>query len=275
MYGCSSTFPPLSDRPCWYRCTPVTSHSPTDELRGNMGLLCLTVAVLVEAAYAGLCLPGQRSFAHSCYQLLPHPMTWPEARPACKELGSSVAVPNSPAEHQFIWQMFRESISEGSLWTGCSGTSETNGFQPDEASKQCNYFDWAPGQPSRNSVSNVCIQMWSYLGGLYDDVSCSYGDHLYTICESVATSPPALCLEAGQDGHFASPCLAGYAFKEFPTLSAMECGSACHQHPNCRSINLLWGDSQGKKICQLNNISSDLAPAWARLQTDNCTYFSI
>ena len=86
-----------------------------------MELVWQCLAFTVTFVQARECKLGRERFGNSCYQLLNGSMIWQEASQACSDtcLGGGLAVPDSLDEHLFIWNMFKETGQDWSLWTGC------------------------------------------------------------------------------------------------------------------------------------------------------------
>ncbi len=174
--------------------------------------LLLTSLVCVYAVES--CQPGQERFGSSCYELLTGTKTWQTARDECSAMGGEMTRPETPDEHEYIWKIFADIITEGELWIGCE-ENKTDGrwMQARIGDYECVYLNWAENQPSMHA-DEYCVEMRRQFSGKLNDRLC---DSLnYVICEFNATpttkqphrasvNPLLFCLEAGTDGYFRSP----------------------------------------------------------------------
>ncbi|XP_038068732.1 alpha-N-acetylgalactosamine-specific lectin-like [Patiria miniata] len=230
-------------------------------------------AIVCACFYAEACKPGQQRFGGSCYQLLNESMTWDQGDAACSEMGAVLAVPDSLEEHQFIWEMFTGIVTVGNLWIGCNDREEEGKWMKSSEGGECNFFDWAPAEPSGGYSHINCMHLWRYENGLMDDDVCSVPRSV--ICESPAplAMPTMSCLQRYTDTRSSSHCLTGHVMEEFSAKGVITCGSACRDEPRCRSFNLRRG-GPGELICQLNNITRNEADV-KNIRLDNgCKYFN-
>ena len=123
------------------------------------------IVIVVNAAWVGAvsCPAGQKQLGDSCYRLLNETMTWEEANQVCSDMGGGLAVPDSPEEHQFIWEMFTGSLQEGNVWTGCTDKEEEGKYV--HSGQQCHYLAWAPEEPKDDGQQN-CVILWRKYQGL-------------------------------------------------------------------------------------------------------------
>ncbi|XP_038066577.1 perlucin-like [Patiria miniata] len=242
-----------------------------------MKLLWLNAAIMCAYFHAEACQPGQQRFGGSCYQLLTERMTWNQGDAACSEMGAALAVPDSLEEHQFIWEMFTGNVTtKGNLWIGCNDSAEEGKWmRSGDEGGECNYFSWAPEQPSDGEgqpFAQDCIDLWRRLSGFMDDVKC--GNSLFVICESPVpfAVPTMSCLQRYADARSSSHCLNGHVMEDFSAEGVIACGSACRDKPRCRSFNLRRG-GPGEMICQLNNITRNEADVKNIRLDSGCKYF--
>ena len=104
--------------------------------------LGISLGITVALVPARLCPPGQERFIGSCYQLLTGRMDWEYGNRTCYDLGARLAVPDTPAEHHFIWTMFTEAVGAGNLWIGCNDRRRAGRWVlPGGGSQACNYLN--------------------------------------------------------------------------------------------------------------------------------------
>ena len=103
-------------------------------------------------------------------------MTFDMALSTCTEMGGGLAVPDSLSEHQFIWEMFTQDVTEDDLWIGCTDMEEEGKWvQPGEGGHvECSYINWYPGEPNgRNAYpAHDCASMKRSYDGRWNDNSC-------------------------------------------------------------------------------------------------------
>ena len=220
------------------------------------------IAVLVAGAcvYTQSCQPGQERFGDSCYQLLTGEWTWEEGSQTCSDMGGSMAVPDSAAEHQFLWNMFTATRS-GDLWAGCNEKVEEGHWVQAGKGQDCGYLAWGEGQPSKSSQR--CAQMDDkYAGGLLNDEQC-HKDAGVT-CEFSAV-PSITCLREYADDHVAVRCLTSHFIEDFPAKIPLLQDLLSQRHPQWRSFDLRH-ENRGEKICQLTGTEN---------LDHECLYFNI
>ena len=162
------------------------------------------LVIIINAAWVGaMSSPAcHDQLGDSRYQLLKETMTWKEATRACSLMGGDLAVPDSPGEHQFVWEMFTGSVQEGDVWTGCTEMEEGEYVH---SGQQCHYLEWAPGEPN-DAGQQDCVILWREYQGLMNDVRCIYPH--FVICESPALLfefPVMFCMRANAEGRLVQP----------------------------------------------------------------------
>ena len=210
----------------------------------------MTIAVAVACVQARPCQPGQERFGDSCYQLLTGTMTWDEGNRTCTDMGGSMAVPDSLDEHDFIWNMFTASGRSGNLWVGCS-LDEEGRYVNAENGHECNYFRWAPGQPSANGED--CQHLWAGSGGLLDDTFCYL--EVSIMCEFVGL-PSISCLREYTGCQMAVHCLTSHSIQDLPAKVPFIMRSVFQGQPRSRSF-ILRHENQGELICHLSQTDND------------------
>ncbi|XP_038066765.1 uncharacterized protein LOC119736828 [Patiria miniata] len=149
-----------------------------------------------QALYAS-CPPGWLKWQQSCYILLPDKMNWFEASEACNRPGSSLAVPNSREENDFIWKSVRPQTS--GMWIGCTDAAQEGiwlcGGQP------LSFPNWNPGNPHTDNQRN-CARMTVNRGGgsWSDSVPCGSRNRKHAACEMTVSAMPAYHIFTGPDG---------------------------------------------------------------------------
>ena len=227
-----------------------------------MKLLWINIVIMAAYVYTQPCQPGQERFGVSCYQLLAEKMTWDEGNQACYDMGGSMAVPDSPDEHQFIWNMSTTAGDGGDLWAGCNDKEEEGHWVQAGNGQDCGYLAWGEGQPSKSSQR--CAQMDDkYAGGLLNDEQC-HKDAGVT-CEFSAV-PSITCLREYADDHVAVRCLTSHFIEDLPAKIPLLLRSVSQGQPRRRSF-VLRQENRGEKICHLSQVTTtdDVM--------DNCFYF--
>ena len=80
-----------------------------------------------------VCPPDWLAWQDSCYILLPDKMNWFQALKLCDRPGSSLLIPDSQEEQDFIWHKMKDwvkdlgvnSIDELEVWIGCTKVDKT------------------------------------------------------------------------------------------------------------------------------------------------------
>ena len=173
-----------------------------------------------------------------------------------------MAVPDSPDEHQFLWNMFTASGRGGNVWTGCNDKEVEGHWMQAGNGQECGYLGWAPGEPEVHEERN-CVQMWAIEGGLLDDTECYHNKPV--ICEFPAV-PSITCLQEYTENHFAVRCLTSRFSKDLPARISLLHDLVSQSQPQWRSIDLRLGDS-GRKICKITATDDNVDHA--------CVYFYI
>ena len=109
---------------------------------------------------------------------------WADAQAACQAEGATLAEINSEAEQDFLYGLC-DGVSTWQCWLGGSGhefagmwrwqsTGElfTAGSGDTVAAAPGAYTKWNSGQPDG---TDVCMSMYAYASGVWDDNYCTYG----------------------------------------------------------------------------------------------------
>ena len=224
-----------------------------------MELSCLFIVMFSVCVHAQPCLQGQQLFGSSCYQLLNGSMGWDEGVQACADMGGEMAVPDSPVEREFLWDM---TSKVNSVWIGCDD-KETEGVyvQSSKGGKECSYLAWADGQPwTQTADLQDCVLLFSDQDGLMADSSCR--THGLVICQLEVN---IRCLLESIGDHFKANCMTTYFIKGLKAKAKLPLNSMANVGQRIRSIHLRQG-SGGEVICQLGSNAE---------QPDPCHYFYI
>ncbi|XP_038069349.1 C-type lectin lectoxin-Lio3-like [Patiria miniata] len=224
-----------------------------------------------QALYAS-CPPGWLKWQQSCYILLPDKMNWFEASEACNRPGSSLAVPNSQEENDFIWKSVGPQTD--GMWIGCTDAAQEGiwlcGGQP------LAFSNWYPGNPHSDNQLN-CARMTAYGGGgsWADSVPCGSSNRKPAACEMTVSAMPAYHTFTGPDGRVPQQCLLHHDIKNRTEAGVLACGWACRADPRCRSFNLWQSNTEREKMCQLNDVTRLVAVLTDYKATNNCYYFEL
>ena len=240
---------------------------------GITKILILAMLGVYQALMAA-CPSGWLSWRDSCYILLPERMDWWEASKVCNRPGSSLVVPNSQEEQDFIWQeMKREMVTldvskNMDLWIGCIDVNSTGnlmclGRRPD-------FTYWGNDKPHTDAGQD-CVRMHGNRDGRWGDNACH--KLKFVACE-MRVSPRLYCLLADTAEHVTSRCLLNHDIKNLTTTGVIGCGQACWAEPRCRSFNFKRQAAK-TRICQLNSASSLEADATDLMHVENCNFFDL
>ncbi|XP_038069320.1 galactose-specific lectin nattectin-like [Patiria miniata] len=223
-----------------------------------------------QALYAS-CPPGWLKWQQSCYIRLPNRMNWFEASEACNRPGSSLAVPNSREENDFIWKSVGPQTN--GMWIGCTDAAQEGiwlcGGQP------LAFSNWYPGNPLTDNQRNCARMTIHDAGGLWsDNAPCGSKNRKHAACEMTVSAMPAYHTFTGPDGRVPQRCLLHHDIKNLTAEGVLDCGWACRADPRCRSFNL-WQSSKREKMCQLNDVIHLGADVTDYKATNNCYYFEL
>ena len=240
-------------------------------------LVAVAVYFVVSSCNEGLvCTSEWVLFGESCYKSVMEKMTFDDAVITCTAMSSRLAVPSSLREHQLIWDMVNKVAEGGNVWVGCTDReAEGKWVQPGEGGEACSYFNWYPGEPTKQNGED-CVLMNPSFNGRWNGGFCTWPS--YVVCQRPAvapTTPPVslYCLQADTNSRFASHCLTGHVIKELPIKGVVACGSACRDEPRCHSFNVRLGSSK-EKICQLNDVTREDADKEDIQIDSSCFYFN-
>ncbi|XP_071807017.1 snaclec agkisacutacin subunit A-like [Asterias amurensis] len=226
--------------------------------------LCFSILSGIQA----ICPSGWLTWQNSCYILLPQKMTWFDAKMVCDRPGSSMIVPNTHSEHDFIWHELGANKGDNlGLWIGCRRVQEADTVCSDNNNNNNLQFkNWAQGQPDKGNEE--CIRMAHTFGGKWGDSNCTLDK--FAACE-MSVPEPEYCLTAEDYGRFTPQCLLNHDIKNLTANGVIGCGQACWAEPRCHSFNL-W---QKGKICQLNNASRLQADVADIKIIEGCSFFEL
>ncbi|XP_071808018.1 snaclec 3-like [Asterias amurensis] len=233
--------------------------------------VCFLFVFFIDGLQAA-CPPGWFTWQDSCYVFLPERMNWFDATRACDRSGSTVVMPESRDEHDYVWQELNNFLSEtgvnlefdSGLWIGCNVFNTNKQLTCSGVDVKLKFDNWFEGEP--NEVTAHCIRMASKYGSKWGDTDCNNVN--FAACEMRVPRP--VCLTADDDGRFASQCLLNHDIKNLTAMGVIGCGQACWAEPRCHSFNL-W---QQGKICQLNNATRK-ADVSDFKKVNDCSYFEL
>ncbi|XP_038071996.1 perlucin-like protein [Patiria miniata] len=139
----------------------------------------------------GLCTAPWKKWGGSCYFITQKPLTYDEAREACRRLGAKMAAPHSDQENDFL-----ASLAQGSvIWVACTdrrqeGEWECEGSQDGQGI----YTNWKGEQPDNFGENEHCAFMWSP-DKKWNDYRCN-GEQL-AVCKQ---EPRTHCFTTNSEG---------------------------------------------------------------------------
>ncbi|XP_038074023.1 CD209 antigen-like protein E [Patiria miniata] len=118
----------------------------------------------------GLCTAPWKKWGGSCYLSTQKPLTYDDARGACRRLGAKMAAPRSDQENDFL-----ASLAQGSdIWVACTdrrqeGEWECEGSQDGQGI----YTNWKMGEPNNagSEGSEDCIKI-RRVDKKWNDIAC-------------------------------------------------------------------------------------------------------
>ena len=88
---------------------------------------CILVFGAAWGTASTVCPPAWLAWRDACYILLPDTMDWEQGQRVCDRPGTSMIVPDSQEEQDFIWQEMKAQMEKNGvdlkdqqqLWIGC------------------------------------------------------------------------------------------------------------------------------------------------------------
>ncbi|XP_038064010.1 snaclec B1-like [Patiria miniata] len=125
-------------------------------------LMTFALGVAVFSTGVGACPSGWKQWNQACYGFFQEPMSWTEADNFCQDRGSSLVVPHSRAENDFVWQMVVKRsaprvMPERGLWLGCYRVSTDGELVCSGGTEELKFYNWAPGHPKMNGYKQ-CVR---------------------------------------------------------------------------------------------------------------------
>ncbi|XP_038071982.1 asialoglycoprotein receptor 2-like [Patiria miniata] len=147
----------------------------------------------------GLCTAPWKKWGGSCYLITQKPLTYDDAREACRRLGAKMAAPRSDQENDFL-----ANLTQGSeIWVACTdrrqeGEWECEGSQDGERI----YTNWIDDQPDNGGGKEHCAAIWSP-DNKWNDYRCKRD--LLAVCKR---QPRTHCFTTNSEGRLeADSCL--------------------------------------------------------------------
>ncbi|XP_022092637.1 secretory phospholipase A2 receptor-like [Acanthaster planci] len=163
---------------------------------------------LAEAGFstATSCPPGWKKWNRSCFAVNIERMSWMEASDFCESKGSRLAVPNSQAENDFIWQtaveQFQaESTRRNGVWIGCKKESANSSFMCSGGREKIGFTNWEADSPGHEFPQ--CVVYFKRGNGKWTSNDCDPKGGKFAACE-MSTPPGMHCLTANASGRFVS-----------------------------------------------------------------------
>ncbi|XP_038047383.1 snaclec A11-like [Patiria miniata] len=222
------------------------------------------------------CPQGWYQWHNSCYIALQGKPRWADAVTACQRPRSSLIVPNSWEEHNFIIKLHDDLFSGfrrfTPLWIGCDvddGNQRCVGGKP-HTNVTNEYTNCGNNHTSAASPDRCCLAIRGNVHGTLIKRNCN--QRKFVMCE-MPHFVPSYCVSLGADGRVARRCLHGHEIKKLTVQGVLECGQACWAERRCRSFNLWQGGLV--KTCQLNNATRNEVSASYPIENGNCFYFDL
>ena len=115
---------------------------------------------------AAVCPTDWWQHGESCYLLITKTRNWTAAVQTCEGLGSTLVVPKSKEEQDFIWDYHRhEFYYDGevheSLWVGCSDAQDEGTWDPCPLRDAVDGFqNWLSQQQNLSAMLLQTVRMW-------------------------------------------------------------------------------------------------------------------
>ncbi|XP_022089666.1 perlucin-like protein [Acanthaster planci] len=225
------------------------------------------------------CPSGWGLWQTSCYRLTNSTSTWKSGKLACQNIGGKMAVSHSLEEMKFMANLIRHKDSDYHVWIACNDIEVEGNWTCDGQEGSKPFMGWGPGQPDDAGGDQDCATIAAAHNDSMDDNNCCYEYDTFCVrqanCTHRLTQPRRYCFSTDTHGRILnSTCLLGHVIREFTTDSVSACGSSCVEEPGCRSFNIKKNGG-GKKLCQLNNITSSEDKDKFQTIGDFCIYSEI
>ena len=220
----------------------------------TIGIFYLLTAIDFPSILA-VCPTGWVAWQDACYILLPDKMDWEQGRRVCDRPGTSMIVPDSQEEQDFIWREMR-------AWMERLGATGESGLQVWIGCRDPNSVLTCYGESQTSFPWNVnirlshddqeCLRMTEIYDGGWADYYCDA--YFFVACE-MRLPYRSYCSQADASGRLGGRCLLNHGIKNLTAVGGvLGCGEACWAEPRCHSFNL-WQSDQGS-MCQLNDATS-------------------
>ncbi|XP_038056057.1 perlucin-like protein [Patiria miniata] len=120
--------------------------------------------------------PGWLAWQDACYILLPDKMNWWQGEDVCDRPGSSLVVPDSQEEQDFIWREMKARIqafganisSDLELWIRCRDVDNKGALSCYGVDGDPDYKNWGHDEP--NKFEHICVRMAEKFNGQWGDI---------------------------------------------------------------------------------------------------------
>ncbi|XP_038075166.1 lactose-binding lectin l-2-like [Patiria miniata] len=244
--------------------------------RHTVNVLILVIFGAFQTLLA-VCPSGWFALQNACYIFLPDKMDWWQAKEVCERPGSSLIVPDSQEEHDFIWREIKggeygatDDMDGTEVWVGCSFVYDMFG-----RSLSCVnvtnpiYQNWAPGEPA--DLLEQCLVMADKFKGKWGSKSCSALK--YVACE-MHVSRVSFCMPTDADGQYPPHCLPNHEIKNL-TTGLSECAKECGKEHRCHSFNLWQKEEEDVGVCQLNSATRLQASTEEYTYVEDCYFYEM
>ncbi len=102
------------------------------------------------------------------YRICPEPLTWLEARDACREQALELFVPDSVEQNRWVWTQARE-IEPRLYWLGVNDRANEGHFEG-AADQPLAYTNWSEGEPN-DTDGEDCAHLREF-GAEWNDIDC-------------------------------------------------------------------------------------------------------
>ena len=124
------------------------------------------------------CTADEQLFAGHCYRVIAGaPMTYSEARQACKAEGALPVSIGDAAEAAAVYALVPKNLQ--AIWIGLLRTGDGKKAFIWESGEPLIYTGWAPGEPNNSGNQENCCEIWGpaisnpTLAGGWNDDACS------------------------------------------------------------------------------------------------------
>ena len=138
---------------------------------------------------SGNCEEDWHAYEPSCYYIGNRTKVWEDSRQFCQDKESDLAVIETEAENDFIWNLIEDSfvLPTRAAWIGLQRNSTTGVFEWIDGN-QSPYKNWKSGEPNNVKGNEDCVFMKR--GGEWNDDPCDLNGYsfwedknLLTLCE--------------------------------------------------------------------------------------------